>query len=121
MDQHLIVYYCYLNLKMERSCSCSFVELLEGTRGVPMEGAPPVANQIDLFMHFLGASRDGLVARPVEMDKFSSSVATHLGHNVPALVNTHCIAYQKALYAGDGFKTITWFLILDQFAYKVYE
>jgi hypothetical protein len=46
----------------------------EGTRGVPMEGAPPVANQIDLFMHFLGASRDGLVARPVEMDKLSSSV-----------------------------------------------
>ena len=39
-----------------------------------MEGAPPVANQIDLFMHFLGASRDGLVARPVEMDKISSSV-----------------------------------------------
>jgi hypothetical protein len=24
-------------------------------------------------MHFLGASRDGLVARPVEMDKLSSS------------------------------------------------
>jgi hypothetical protein len=38
-----------------------------------MEGAPPVANQIDLFMHFLGASRDGLVARPVEMDKLSSN------------------------------------------------
>ena len=38
-----------------------------------MEGAPPVANQIDLFMHFLGASRDGLVARLVEMDKLSSS------------------------------------------------
>jgi hypothetical protein len=25
-------------------------------------------------MHFLGACRDGLVARPVEMDKLSSSV-----------------------------------------------
>jgi hypothetical protein len=25
-------------------------------------------------MHFLGASRDGLVARPVEMDKLSSSI-----------------------------------------------
>ena len=36
---------------------------------MPMEGSPPVANQIDLFMHFLGAGRDGLVARPVEMDK----------------------------------------------------
>ena len=47
---------------------------LVGTRKVPVvEGAPPVANQIDLFMHFLGASRDGLVARPVEMDKLSSS------------------------------------------------
>jgi hypothetical protein len=34
---------------------------------------PPVANQINLFMHFLGASRDGLVARPVEMNKLSSS------------------------------------------------
>ena len=43
-----------------------------------MEGAPPVANQIDLFMHFLGASRDGLVARPVEMDKLSSSVTITL-------------------------------------------
>jgi hypothetical protein len=41
-----------------------------------MEDAPPVANQIDLFMHFLGASRDGLVARPVEMDKLSSSVSS---------------------------------------------
>ena len=41
-----------------------------------MEGAPPVANQIDLLMHFLGASRDGLVARPVDMDKLSSSVAS---------------------------------------------
>ena len=39
-----------------------------------MEGAPQVANQIDLFVHFLGASRDGLVARPVEMDKLSSSM-----------------------------------------------
>jgi hypothetical protein len=25
-------------------------------------------------MHFLGASRDGLVTRPVEMDKLSSSL-----------------------------------------------
>jgi hypothetical protein len=39
-----------------------------------MEGAPRVANQIDLFMHFLGASRDGLVARRVDMDTISSSV-----------------------------------------------
>jgi len=38
-----------------------------------MEGAPPVANQIDLFMHFLGASRDGLVARRVDLDTISSS------------------------------------------------
>ena len=37
-----------------------------------MEGAPQVANQIDLFMHFLGASRDGLIARRFEMDKLSS-------------------------------------------------
>jgi hypothetical protein len=38
-----------------------------------MEGAPPVANQIDLFMHFPGVSRNGQVARPVEMVKLSSS------------------------------------------------
>jgi hypothetical protein len=38
-----------------------------------MEGAPPVANQIDLFMQFLGASRDGLVARRVDLDTISSS------------------------------------------------
>jgi len=38
-----------------------------------MEGAPPVANQIVLFMHFLGASRDGLVARRVDLDTISSS------------------------------------------------
>jgi hypothetical protein len=31
------------------------------------------ANQIDLFMHFLGASRDGLVARRVDLDTISSS------------------------------------------------
>jgi hypothetical protein len=29
-------------------------------------------------MHFLGASRDGLVARPVEMDKLFSSVRDRL-------------------------------------------
>jgi hypothetical protein len=40
-----------------------------------MEGAPPVANQIDLFMHFLGASRDGLVARRVDLDTISSSAS----------------------------------------------
>jgi hypothetical protein len=39
-----------------------------------MEGAPPVANQIDLFMHFLGVSRNGLVARRVDLDTISSSV-----------------------------------------------
>ena len=33
----------------------------------------PGANQIDLFMHFLGASRDGLVARRVDLDTISSS------------------------------------------------
>jgi hypothetical protein len=38
-----------------------------------MEGAPLVANQIDLFMHFLGASCDGLVARRVDLDTISSS------------------------------------------------
>ena len=38
-----------------------------------MEGAPPIANQIDLFMHFLGASRDGLVTRRVDLDTISSS------------------------------------------------
>jgi hypothetical protein len=32
------------------------------------------ANQIDLFMHFLGASRDGLVARRVDLNTISSSV-----------------------------------------------
>ena len=35
---------------------------------------PLVANQIVLFMHFLGASRDGLVARRVDLDTISSSV-----------------------------------------------
>jgi len=34
----------------------------------------PGAKQIDLFMHFLGASRDGLVARRVDLDTISSSV-----------------------------------------------
>jgi hypothetical protein len=38
---------------------------------------PPVANRIDLFMHFPGVSRNGQVARPVEMDKLSSSVYGH--------------------------------------------
>jgi hypothetical protein len=52
---------------------------LVGTRKVPVEGARPVANQIDLFMHFLGVSRDGLVARRVDLDTISSSdVSPHL-------------------------------------------
>jgi len=41
-----------------------------------MEGAPPVANQIDLFMHFSGGSRDGLVARRVDLDTISSSATS---------------------------------------------
>ena len=41
-----------------------------------MEGAPRIANQIVLFMHFLGASRDGLVTRRVDLDTISSSVKT---------------------------------------------
>jgi len=45
-----------------------------------MKGAPLVANQIDLFMHFLGASRDGLVARRVDLDTISSSVAGPISH-----------------------------------------
>jgi hypothetical protein len=45
-----------------------------------MEGAPPVANQIDLFMHFLGASRNGLVARRVDLDTISSSDISHYPH-----------------------------------------
>jgi hypothetical protein len=44
-----------------------------------MEGAPPVANQIDLFMHFLGASCDGLVARRVDLDTISSSENRMIG------------------------------------------
>ena len=40
----------------------------------PWKVPPPVANQIELFMHFLGASRDGLVARRVDLDTISSSV-----------------------------------------------
>ena len=39
-------------------------------------GYLPGANQIDLFMHFLGASRDGLVARRVDLDTISSSGST---------------------------------------------
>ena len=38
-----------------------------------MEGVPPVANQIDLFMHFLGAIWVTVLMASVEMDKFSSS------------------------------------------------
>jgi predicted AlkP superfamily phosphohydrolase/phosphomutase len=44
-------------------------------------GYLPVANQIDLFMHFLGASRDGLVARRVDLDTISSSVWQRLAVN----------------------------------------
>jgi hypothetical protein len=32
-----------------------------------------------LFMHFLGASRDGLVARRVDLDTISSSDSNHYG------------------------------------------
>jgi hypothetical protein len=57
-----------------------------------MEGAPPVANQIDLVMLFLVASRDGLVARPVEMDKLSLVVGVkcpHLHNRQPSDTKTN--------------------------------
>jgi hypothetical protein len=43
---------------------------------------PPGANQIDLFMHFLGVSRNGLVARRVDLDTISSSAPTPLSPNI---------------------------------------
>jgi hypothetical protein len=45
----------------------------------------PGANQIDLFMHFLGASRDGLDARRVDLDTISSSEINPAG-----LQEFHC-------------------------------
>jgi hypothetical protein len=62
-----------------------------------MEGAPPVANKIDLFMHFLGVSCDGLVARPVEMDKLSSSVHTNLACLLQAYSFLYCIFMRQAI------------------------
>jgi hypothetical protein len=47
----------------------------------PWTVPPPVANQIYLFMHFLGASRDGLVARRVDLDTISSSDLSKLVSN----------------------------------------
>jgi hypothetical protein len=58
-----------------------------------MEGAPPVANQIDLFMHFLGASRDGLVTRRVDLDTISSSDKTQL------FVQRSNFTYNTVVYA----------------------
>jgi hypothetical protein len=51
----------------------------------------------------MALAKDGVAS----MIGFNHGLTTRLGHNVPTLVNTHCIAHQKALYAGDGFKTIT--------------
>jgi len=39
-----------------------------------------------LFMHFLGASRDGLVTRRVDLDTISSSVATWWANGVTKLL-----------------------------------
>jgi hypothetical protein len=71
----------------------------EGTRGVPMEGAPPVANQIDLFMYFLGASRNGLVARRVDLDTISSS------DNLRGALNVACM-HKRDIIGAYGFQNI---------------
>ena len=55
-----------------------------------MEGAPLVANQIDLFMHFLGASRDGLVVRRIDLDTISSSASLSLVPDYVVLVLIMC-------------------------------
>jgi hypothetical protein len=55
-----------------------------------MEGAPPVANRIDLFMHFLGVSHDGLVARRVDLDTISSSVGRFIDTIIDSVLIT-CI------------------------------
>ena len=61
---------------------------------------PPVANQIDLFMHFLGASRDGLVARPVEMDTIPSSV--RLRDQQSMWMQDGCKVYMDSYMAWNG-------------------
>jgi hypothetical protein len=50
-------------------------DVFSNKRNLPWvhHGYLPGANQIDLFMHFLGASRYGLVARRVDLDTISSS------------------------------------------------
>ena len=53
----------------------------------PWKVPPPIANQIGLFMHFLGASRDGLVARRVDLDTISSSVWRHMKPSLSPMVH----------------------------------
>jgi hypothetical protein len=56
-------------------------------------------------MHFLGASRDGLVARPVEMDKLSSSEWTLLFKVITYdWLNQKKVANNKSLSAHEGLR-----------------
>jgi hypothetical protein len=51
----------------------------------PWKVPPPIANQIGLFMHFLGASRDGLVARRVDLDTISSTECSLMMYKLLAI------------------------------------
>ena len=69
---------------------------LVGNRGGHLpwvhHGYLPGANQIDLFMHFLGVIRDGLVARRVDLDTISSSESNINDHNSRFLFqNLSCV------------------------------
>jgi hypothetical protein len=66
---------------------------------------PPVANQIDLFMHFLGASRDGLVARRVHLDTISSSDSPELLSCTPW---KNCTTLRPVRLLSIGPKIFTW-------------
>jgi hypothetical protein len=89
-----------------------------------MEGAPPGANQIDLFMHFLGASRDGLVARRVDLDTISSSVShMYYTHFNLLMLNGHGHVYSSSSKPATNMEVIFYEIreiknILDTTNYK---
>ena len=63
-----------------RKCINKSIWLATGGGHLPWvhHGYLPGANQIDLLMHFLGASCDALVTRRVDLDTISSSVYIYL-------------------------------------------
>lgn len=105
MEQHLMVYFCYLNLKGKGAVTIFFMELLaiEDATGENMYLATQNILKILQWNHtnqLVALATNG----EASMMGCYYGLTTRLRHNVHVLINTHYIAHRKALLAGDEFK-----------------